>query len=148
MPGTLDIPKKKAVLIDIDGTLVVKDTEEPIPHTVDLVKKIADKYKIIICTFRKEKKRKKTIALLRKLGVPFDQLVMRPKTYGDQVEPWVYKSAAAATYQQKYIVLFAVDDNLETNKAYEKMGIEAHTPEEVEKKMSSLTKFGWTGYTF
>jgi len=98
MGNKLDTPKKSAMLIDIDGTLVIKDTDTPIQATVDLVKKTAHKHKIILTTFRKEKKRKETIALLRKLDIPFDMLVMRPKTYNGDVDPAIYKAAVLQAY--------------------------------------------------
>lgn len=140
MGTKIDTPDKPAIIVDIDGTLVQTDTDIPIPHTVELVQKLAGKYKILICTFRKEKKRKETIKLLRKLGIPFDQLVMRPKTYNGDVEPWVYKSAVLNAYQQKYDVKFAVDDLERTNEAYRECGVDAYTPAQIEKKLSQLTK--------
>ena len=143
-----DEKKKKAMLIDIDGTLVIKDTSTPIQPTVDLVNKTANKYKIVIITFRKQKKRKETVALLRKLGIPFDMLVMRPKTYSGDVDPAIYKAAVLEAYQQKYDVFLGVDDYEPTLEAYRKMGIKAIHPKDLSRQLDNLTKIGWTGYTF
>jgi len=49
---------------------------------------------------------------------------------------------------QKYDVWLGVDDYEPTLEAYRKMGIKAIHPEDLKARLDSLTKIGWTGYTF
>jgi dTDP-glucose pyrophosphorylase len=77
--------KIKTIICDIDGTILKHihrySSLNKIPQITDGVIKKFDEwdsnaYKIILMTGRKESAREQTVAQLRKVGVPYDQLVM------------------------------------------------------------------------
>lgn len=116
-----DLPK--AVWVDIDGTIAnMKNCgrgpfdwhrvgeDDPIQHVIDVVHALRDAgYKIVIMSGRDEVSREATILWLKKHGIPFDDLFMRPE--GSQEKDNKIKHDLFWEFvAPKYDVRFALDD--------------------------------------
>jgi len=73
----------KTFLVDIDGT-IIDQNENPLPNAIENLKKLKESgHKIILITRRGDEEwspgsrycRKKTLALLRTLSVPYDDIM-------------------------------------------------------------------------
>lgn len=119
---TADVTKPKAVLVDVDGTLmsispergpfdwskVLLDTpNQPVVETVKALK--AYGYKIIIMSGRDSAAREDTILSINDAGVEYDELYMRAA--GDQRKDWIIKLELFNKYvRENYNIVFALDD--------------------------------------
>lgn len=118
---TPDPTKRKAVWVDVDGTLAKMvgrgafdwhrvEEDEPWQHIIDIVRALYDDgFAIVIMSGRDEASRAGTERWLVKHGVPFDDMFMRPA--GSMVKDNIVKHDLFWEFvAPKYDVRFALDD--------------------------------------
>lgn len=134
--------KKKAVLVDIDGTLVsvtpnwsaekdiewIKETMNAVGYkfAVELVKKYKKMgYKIVIVTARGQSCKENTVKKLKEIGVYefVDVMMHRPGKY-ENTRSAVWKRAAIKMLKQKYEFVFALEDEDANMKVMRRHGME------------------------
>ena len=140
--------KKKAIICDIDDTVVVEKDYSPINNVIDFLKENSDKYTIIMLTARLEKLRNMTIKQLSSLGIKYNQLIMDP--YLDQnhensatVEHAIYKANEVRKVMVDYDVVLFIDNSKHARHEVKKLGITTKKPENIKPKV--LTKNLWSG---
>lgn len=115
--------KKKAIVIDIDGTLLLFNGL-PNFELIDLVKRYRERflYKVIILTARQDLYSRETIEELRSIGVKFDKLIMnRTKKFPD-----VFKiEELRRNILPHYDVIKIFDDDDSNIYAFRKLGLNA-----------------------
>lgn len=134
--------KEKAVLVDIDGTLVsitenwsadrdaewVEETMNAIGYkfAVAMVKKYKEMgYKIVIVTARGQSCKENTVKKLKEIGVYefVDVMMHRTKAF-ENTRSAVWKRAAIKMLKQKYDFVFAMEDEEGNMKVMRRHGIE------------------------
>ena len=120
------------IITDIDDT-VLRAGQYPIQKTIDYINSL--KTKVIVVTGRERSQRKETEAILKKIGLHYNSLLMNPYSY-KLSNKW--KAEVAKAINTAAIVL-AIDDNAGARKAYETQGIKAIHPNDV----PDMDKF-WT----
>lgn len=108
------------VITDIDGTLVDPDAGVNAALIRNLNNRDAT---IIVVTGRVEGQRDNTIALLDRIGLQYDSLIM-----SDGGNPTTYKRETAVRLLERYNIVAAYENNPETIAAYEKLGIPTEAP--------------------
>ena len=109
-----------AVITDIDGTLVDPDAGVNAALIRNLNNRDAT---IIVVTGRVEGQRDNTIALLDRIGLQYDSLIM-----SEGGNPTTYKRETAARLLERYNIVAAYENNPETIAAYEELGIPTEAP--------------------
>ena len=136
--------RKDAVLFDLDGTLAEtmtfakhhKDRHEPFAREaleVDARPKLVDKLKklredgdaVVILTARSEDYRSETKKWLHENHIPYDALVMRPKSDTTEPDKKVKKELLEEDILPKFDIKKAYDDKKKNVKMFEKLGIDA-----------------------
>lgn len=138
--------KEKAVLVDIDGTLVsitenwsaerdlewVEETMNAVGYkfAVELVKKYKKMgYKIVIVTARGQSCKENTVKKLKEIGVyEFVDVMMLRTEKMVAVRSAVWKDAAIRMLKQRYDFVFAIEDeagNMEVMKKHGMIVIDA-----------------------
>ena len=108
-----------AIITDIDETLIGKFGENTaLIETLD-----ETDASVIVITGRLTSRRAETEALLERLDLDFDELIM--SSGGD---PNTHKRDAAESLLNRYTIVAAYDDNPDARAAYQSLGIEARTP--------------------
>ena len=134
--------KLATILVDIDGTLadiserrkhlqkekpdwkaffVGVEYDAPIQPIIDLVKNIQPFYHIVLITGRDDSLRTDTIAWLKRYGIAWDYLYMRPD--GDDTPDFEFKSQTIDCHLQHHKIDFAIDDRSRVVKMYRDKGI-------------------------
>lgn len=134
--------KEKAVLVDIDGTLVsitpnwsaerdlewVEDTLNAVGYkfAVELVKKYKKMgYKIVIVTARGQSCKENTVKKLKEIGVyEFVDVMMHRTGKYENTRSAVWKRAAIRMLKQKYNFVFALEDEDGNMKVMRRHGME------------------------
>jgi hypothetical protein len=108
-----------AIITDIDETLIGKFGENTaLIETLD-----ETDASVIVITGRLSSRRAETEALLERLDLDYDELIM--SSGGD---PNTHKRDAAESLLNRYTIVAAYDDNPDARAAYQSLGIEARTP--------------------
>jgi hypothetical protein len=108
-----------AIITDIDETLIGKFGENTaLIETLD-----ETDASVIVITGRLSSRRGETEALLERLDLDYDELIM--SSGGD---PNTHKRDAAESLLNRYTIVAAYDDNPDARGAYQSLGIEARTP--------------------
>jgi len=115
-----------AVISDIDGTLL-RNGDEPIRRVIDFV--MSQPGSLFIVTGRLESERSDTEAALRRAGVTYRRLFMKPDD-DDDTTP-TYKADIAEDLLEQYDVTLAVDDDPANRRAFASLGIEALDPADI-----------------
>lgn len=109
-----------AIITDIDGTLI--DTNNGVNS--ELISKLNNSSAVIIVvTARNQSQRDNTTALLERIGLKYDSLRM-----SNGGNPTAYKKSTAEELLTRYTINDAYENNLDTCRAYEELGITAHVP--------------------
>lgn len=108
-----------AIITDIDETLIGKFGE----NTALIEMLDETDAAVIVITGRLRSRRSETEALLERLDLDFDELIM--SSGGD---PNTHKRDAAESLLNRYTIVAAYDDNPDARDAYQSLGIEARTP--------------------
>lgn len=112
------------LVVDVDGTLIAQDGS-PILSVVAFVDDAeAD---IIILTARKTNREAETIQQLADAGVEYSQLIMRR----DDMPEVGYKTVEMRKLLAEYDVIGAVDNNELVRREYQRLGVNALSPEDV-----------------
>ena len=126
----------QSIICDIDDTLL-HNGSFPIKHTIDWVNRHYGRYKIILVTGRNVSQRNETERQLHKAGVRYNRLIMNPGSPG----------SAEATADYKYNIgkrikpVLAIDNNATMRSAYEKAGIRAVHPSDLNDDMLKIYFF-------
>lgn len=118
------------IICDIDDTLV-RAGQYPIQKTIDYVNSLNTR--VIIVTGREKKDRAETVAILNKIGVKYNSVLMNPYSYRESNK---HKREVAAKLHDATL---AIDDNAGARSAYKSEGIKAIHPDDV----PDMDKF-WT----
>jgi hypothetical protein len=110
------------IICDIDDT-ILRAGQYPIRKTIDYVNSL--KTRVIIVTGRERKDRAETEAILKKIGIKYNSLLMNPYSYRDS-NKWKREAA-----HKLHDATLAIDDNAGARKAYEAEGIKAIHPDDV-----------------
>jgi len=135
--------KPKAIICDIDNT-IIDDNFVPINNVIDFIKNASRTYKIICWTGRPEGAREETVLLLRRLGIPFDDLLMKPETADEDLRHHTMKTIMLNEMKKKYDVQLVIDDNKKVRRSIKDYGgVKAKKG----KKLNSTTfkKGEWEG---
>lgn len=108
-----------AIITDIDETLIGKFGE----NTALIEMLDETDAAVIVITGRLRSRRAETEALLERLDLDFDELIM--SSGGD---PNTHKRDAAESLLNRYTIVTAYDDNPDARDAYQSLGIEARPP--------------------
>jgi hypothetical protein len=137
------------IVCDIDDT-VFKEHEDyaPIQNVIDFLIQQAQTKKIIMLTARLESEREFTVNQLRKVGIPFSDLIMEqfidPNHEGSTTEQHaIYKAEKVRTIMSKYRVILFIDNSKPARQAVKKLGVLTKKPENISNKI--LTKTVWSG---
>lgn len=135
------VMKKKAVLVDIDGTLVtitenwsadrdaewVEETMNAVGYkfAVAMVKKYKEMgYAIVIVTARGQSCKENTVKKLKEIGVyEFVDVMMHRTKKFENTRSAVWKNAAIRMLKQKYDFVFAMEDEDGNMKVMKKHGM-------------------------
>ncbi len=113
--------KRNAIIIDIDGTLIMsgKDINKPL---IDMILRIGAIYKIILVSYRKETQRKRTVKQLSKFGIPYTELILNKnlKTVSLNWTSQRFKETVLNSLEEKYEIKLAIDNNDEVIKMYQR----------------------------
>lgn len=109
-----------AIITDIDGTLISGDRGVNSNLIATLNRSSAV---IIVLTARQPDQRDNTIALLDRIGLNYDSLLM---VGGGN--PTTAKKAEAGRLLTKYTINVAYENNSDTRAAYRELGIDARSP--------------------
>ncbi len=150
--------RTQIVLVDMDGTLTdvshrlhfinqpgkrknwkrffeAMDTDPPIAEIADWVRELAQQYVIVIVTGRPETYRERTIAWLRRYGVPWDEMYMRPD--GDHRADHIVKKEILDAFGPRCdLIAFVIDDRPSVCDMWRAAGLLCHQvgdPEEFRK---------------
>jgi FMN phosphatase YigB (HAD superfamily) len=136
-------PKKKAVVFDLDGTLVdtmkyekhhkhhhpkfAKEAlkADPIDKNIDKLKDKSEDSNIVILTARSAHYEDETKTWLDKHDVPYDKLVMRPEDDSTSKDKDLKASLLRSEILPKYNVVKAYDDKKKNVKMFKAHNIEA-----------------------
>jgi HK97 family phage prohead protease len=118
----------KAIIVDIDGTLVNGST--PNQPVIDYVRKTPGR--VIIVTGRDVSQRDKTTELLDRIGVTYSALYM----YSGTAAVDDYKRLVAKKLLERYDITQALDDNADNRAAYASLGIPVMHPADVQQRAS------------
>ena len=110
------------IICDIDDT-ILRAGQYPIQKTIDYVNSL--KTRVVIVTGREKKDRAETAAILNKIGIKYNSLLMNPYTYKES-NKWKREAA-----NKLHDATLAIDDNADARKAYEAEGIKAIHPDDV-----------------
>lgn len=110
------------IICDIDDT-ILRAGQYPIQKTIDYVNSL--KTRVIIVTGREKKDRAETEAILKKIGIRYNSLLMNPYSW-KQSNKWKREAAS-----KLHDATLAIDDNPGARKAYEAEGIKAIHPDDV-----------------
>lgn len=145
-----------------DGAEVkISDIDDTLIHAGELMEDTwayleSQPGRLFIVTGRPESERDETAAQLDDLGVTYSRLIMNPGSTADSVE---YKKATAETLLETYNVILAVENDAETRRAYESLGITTIDPESLDTasekadatyragRMSGMTTFETREFT-
>lgn len=134
--------KEKAVLVDIDGTLVsvtpnwsaerdlewVEETMNAVGYkfAVELVKKYKKMgYKIVIVTARGQSCKENTVKKLKEIGVyEFVDVMMHRTSKYENTRSAVWKRAAIKMLKQRYDFVYALEDEDGNMKVMRRHGME------------------------
>ena len=140
------VMKEKAVLVDIDGTLVsvtenwsaerdlewVEETMNAVGYkfAVELVKKYKKMgYKIVIVTARGQSCKENTVKKLKEIGVYefVDVMMHRTRKY-ENTRSAVWKDAAIKMLKQRYDFVFSLEDEEGNQKVMRRHGLSFARP--------------------
>ena len=116
------------IITDIDDT-VLRAGQYPIQKTIDYINSLNTR--VIVVTGRERSQRKETEAILKKIGLHYNSLLMNPYSYKFS-NKWKREAA-----NKLHDATLAIDDNPGARKAYEAEGIKAIHPDDV----PDMTKF-------
>lgn len=116
----------KAILCDIHGTLLNKDTDEPIHSMVDLVKCLSKSYEILLITANFYIDHKKLIELtdiVDVMGIKYKILFYRGRSIRNDaaIKYDLYNSYIKG----KYEVLLTIDNNKSCFKMWREIGLDS-----------------------
>lgn len=131
--------KKKAILLDFDGTLSDYSAREhlrtvdwdayiaasvndvPSVHVVEVLNRFKNDYKIIILSARGEKCREETTGWLDKFNVYYDKLIL--KGDNDRRDDCIIKAGLVKKIQKEYDIFFCIDDRPSCTKVFRDLGL-------------------------
>lgn len=125
----------KAVIFDIDFTLLkpsdkpFKDhTVEPIQKNIDMLNMMHEKgFKILIVTGRHNDLHDITTKELHDAGIKYDRLIMNNLVIkGQKQQGYLFKEQEIKRLQKEYDVVAAVDDDEKALNAYRDAGVHVH----------------------
>lgn len=107
-------------IVDIDGTLV----EDGGAVNGELIRRLNNgEAAVVVVTGRLDSQRDGTVALLDRIGLRYDSLLM--SSGGD---PNRHKADTARRLLERFTVVSAVDDNPKARELYEELGISTEAP--------------------
>ncbi|CAB5218937.1 hypothetical protein UFOVP227_12 [uncultured Caudovirales phage] len=109
-----------AIITDIDGTLISGDRGVNSSLIRTLNNSAAT---VIVVTARNTSQRENTVALLNRIGLEYDSLLM-----SEGGNPTAYKKATAERLLERYTINTAYENNADTRAAYQELGIDARAP--------------------
>ena len=109
-----------AIITDIDGTLI-SGTNGVNGSLIRALNNSAAA--VIVVTARNTSQRENTIALLDRIGLEYDSLLM-----SEGGDPTAYKKATAERLLDRYTINTAYENNADTRAAYRELGIDARAP--------------------
>lgn len=114
------------IVSDIDGTIVAIGGGV-IETTAEFLRKYRNKYDIVLITARGEARRAATVARLRRLNVPYDQLLMNNvgATHQDGLE------SKHDNIEDLPNVVLAIDNDADVRRLYTQMGVRAVAPSDL-----------------
>ena len=140
------MPKEKALIFDLDGTiadnrhrivyrhdgrlnwdilldptLIRKDTLMA-PNIPELLRHVKKNFKVVLLTGRVHKQKAETLRWLENYNIPYDRLIMRSadETY---IKDAVFKEKRTRELLAQYDIVLALDDMSRTLEMYEKLDI-------------------------
>lgn len=129
---------------DNNNRIVVSDIDDTLVHNGNLIADVADfvtglEVGIVLVTGRLESQRAETVALLDKVGMDYDQLIMN--NLGSKALSTEFKTKTVKALQQNYDIIYAVDNNGGVRQAYADLGIDAIDPHNLPQTRSDrITK--------
>lgn len=127
--------KLKAIIVDVDGTLALRDPDHRGPHEHDkadadavnepvrfVVNTLSTQIKIIVTSARQEKYRLVTEVWLKFHGIRFDALLMRP-TKDNRPDHDVKEEIYAEQIEPFYEVFFVLDDRNKVVEMWRDIGL-------------------------
>lgn len=111
---------KKAVLVDLHGTLFNKDDEHPEDIIIQTVNGLAKHYAVLVFTARNIANEDKETAKILKAGIKYTDFYYLNEDEGDVDK----KLEMLETIQTKYKICLLIDNNKQVCKAFHKIGID------------------------
>jgi len=136
--------KPKAIICDIDNT-IIDDNFVPINDVIKFVQNAAQTYKIILWTGRPEEARDETIMSLRRLRIPFDELLMKPEGANEDLRHHTMKVIMLNEMKKKYDVKIVIDDNKDVRNAIKDYGGGIDVKKGKKLNTTTLKKGAWEG---
>lgn len=140
----MQMDKPKAIICDIDNT-IINDNFEPIGNVIDFVKNAARTYKIILWTGRPQAAYDETVMTMRRLGIPFDELLMKPDGANDDLRHHTMKTIMLNDVRKKYDVKLVIDDNKDVRNAIRDYGGDIKVKRGKKLNNTTLKKGEWGG---